>query len=77
MKVKKFWNQAFLAALARLPAEKAKEEADLATDLCIKQWQGHRYHWAPAFTTRWQDQSVFKIPEEREGLSPAAERSSK
>ena len=35
MKIEKFWSQAFLAALTRLPAEQAETEADIATDLCI------------------------------------------
>jgi hypothetical protein len=75
MKVEKFWNQAFLAALSRLPADKAKEEADAATELCIKNWQEHRYHWATGATRRWQKQHIEKITNVNEGLSPRSAKS--
>lgn len=40
MTVSKFWNQAFIAALTRLPAEQAKIEADKALEIAIEHWQG-------------------------------------
>lgn len=39
MTVSKFWNQAFIAALTRLPAEQAKIEADKALAIAIEHWQ--------------------------------------
>lgn len=39
MTISKFWNQAFIAALARLPAEEAKLEADKALSIAIAHWQ--------------------------------------
>jgi hypothetical protein len=74
MKVEKFWNQAFVAALSRLPAEKAKEEADAATELCIKQWQSHKFHWATGVAHRWQKQDIGKIPDPTLGLSPPTKK---
>lgn len=62
MKVIDFWNQAFIAALGRLPAEEARKEADVATELCIDQWQKKRYNYAPSFTALWQDQDVALVP---------------
>lgn len=62
MKLEKFWNKAFVAALGRLPAEEAKKEADLATQLCVKHWQDNRDFFAPARTAKWQDQNVASVP---------------
>lgn len=62
MKVDKFWNQAFLAALSRLPAHEAKIEADLATELCISHWQSHACDWAEPREILWQNQRITKIP---------------
>ena len=39
MTVSKFWNQAFIAALTRLPAEQAKIEADKDLAIAIEHWQ--------------------------------------
>ena len=63
MKIEKFWNQAFLAALTRLPPNKAKKEADEATKLCIKHWQSNRKNWAPPALVRWQDHQIALIPQ--------------
>ena len=41
MKVEKFWNRAFLAALERLPAKRAKAEADAAVELALAHWYSH------------------------------------
>jgi hypothetical protein len=38
MTIQDFWNQAFLAALSRLPAEEASAEAEKATRICIERW---------------------------------------
>jgi hypothetical protein len=62
MKVQTFWNKAFLAALTRLPANEAKIEADLATELCIEHWQSHACDWAPNSRLRWKDQEIYSIP---------------
>jgi len=51
MTVSEFWNHAFLAALVRLDAEKARGEADKALQLAIDHWQstheGMRPVWTP------------------------------
>lgn len=62
MKIEEFWNQAFLAALGRLPAAEAKSEADVATQLCIEHWQAHHFHWAPQNLLRWQEQEITYVP---------------
>lgn len=45
MKVATFWNQAFLAALHRLPPEEARAAADEATQLALVHWRGKYYDW--------------------------------
>lgn len=62
MNIEDFWNQAFLAALARLPAAKAKKEADLATLMCIDHWKAHQAEYAPQYLTRWQHQEIGLVP---------------
>lgn len=62
MKIEEFWNQAFLAALTRLPPAKAKLDADTATQMCIAQWQANDTHWAPQYLTLWQDQEIAHVP---------------
>jgi len=62
MNIEDFWNAAFLAALSRLPAKRAKKEADAALDLCVGHWQEHFHHWAPQYKTRWQEQRVANVP---------------
>jgi len=52
MTVSDFWHQAFLAALHRVPAERAREEADLAVSTAIEHWQtthngGMQAVWTP------------------------------
>ncbi len=61
MKIEKFWNQAFLAALTRLPAAEAKEEADLATELCIEKWHTLRYAWSRPSVIKWKDQEISDV----------------
>lgn len=68
MKIEKFWNQAFLAALARLPAGEAKKEADTATELCIAFWRENRMNWAPLSIKRWQEQDVTDVPKRYETM---------
>lgn len=57
MKVSEFWNQAFLAALARVPSSEAKEEADAATDLCLRHWRGHSCNLLPQ-TVHFSEMSI-------------------
>lgn len=62
MKVKHFWNKAFLAALTRLPAQEAKLEADLATELCIQHWKSHVYDWSEPKEVAWKDLKITDMP---------------
>lgn len=62
MTIEEFWNQAFLAALTRLPLKRAKKEADDATKLCIAHWQEHDIRWAPNYLTLWKDQKIAQVP---------------
>jgi hypothetical protein len=62
MTIEDFWNQAFLAALGRLPATQAKKEADTATKLCVEHWQSNATTWAPPTLRRWQAQDVCHVP---------------
>lgn len=62
MNIEDFWNSAFLAALSRLPAALAKEEADVATELCIQHWQTNHHRSAPQYRTRWKDQNIANVP---------------
>jgi hypothetical protein len=61
MKIEEFWNQAFLAALCRLPTEEAKLEAEKATQACIRYWQGHIFDRAD-YAIKWQDQDIASVP---------------
>lgn len=63
MKIEKFWNQAYLAALTRLPPKKAKKEADEALIVCIEHWQSNRTNLAPRALLRWQHQDVALVPQ--------------
>lgn len=58
MKIQKFWNQAFLAALCRVSPAEAKAEADLATQICIDHWETARNHLVTPKVDRWKDQSI-------------------
>lgn len=51
MIIEDFWNQAFIAALSRLPVAEAKKEADLATNTCIDHWHAN-----------WQNRSLENAP---------------
>ena len=62
MNIEDFWNQALLAALARLPAARAKQEADRATLMCIDHWKTHQAEYAPQYLTRWQHQEIGLVP---------------
>lgn len=62
MKVEEFWNKAFLAALARLPADEAKAEADKATELCVRRWQSLTHGWRPSHIGKWRGENIFKLP---------------
>ncbi len=53
MNVGTFWHRAFIAALTRLPPEKAATEADLALDMAVEHWDALRTKRGakvPAFT---------------------------
>lgn len=58
MKIEEFWNQAFLAALTRLPADEAQQEATKATGLCIDYWKIAQKHRVHPLLTAWKDQNV-------------------
>lgn len=51
MTIEEFWNQAFLAALHRLPINDAKKVADEATNVCIDHWH-----------LNWQNRSLANSP---------------
>jgi len=61
MKIEDFWNQAFISALARLPAAKAKAEADKATKICIDHWHDNCVNWSPANMPRVQDIDIANV----------------
>lgn len=58
MSIEEFWNQAFLAALVRLPAPEAKKEADVATKLCIENWESNRNRFTGQMPIRWKDSDI-------------------
>jgi hypothetical protein len=62
MTINDFWNQAFISALGRLPADEARKEADIATEMCIEKWQKQHYKWAPTHTRRWHEQDISLVP---------------
>lgn len=61
MKIEDFWNQAFIAALSRLPPEEAKGNADLATQLCIEHWHANRNHTATPRRVAWKDEDISEV----------------
>ena len=67
MEVGEFWNQAFLAALTRLPADNARQEANAATALCIRQWQPDTYRWHQKFIKLWATADICEMPRTLEG----------
>lgn len=67
MNVEQFWTAAFLAALHRLPAPDASDEADLATKLCIEKWQPDTTQWRSKFVTRWRKVNIFNVPPTHNG----------
>ncbi len=62
MTIEDFWTQAFLAALARVPAEEAKKQADIATKLCIERWQPQVWRWHSEFAMQWRNTSIHHMP---------------
>jgi hypothetical protein len=63
MRIQDFWNQAFLAALTRLPANEARDEADRATLIGIEQWgTGITRRWRSSFTRKWRKTSIYRMP---------------
>ncbi|MBW8373635.1 hypothetical protein [Stenotrophomonas sp.] len=63
MKIEDFWNNAYLACLARLPPEDAEKQASEATNRCIEFWQSNMerrgLHTSAPF---WKDQDVTWVP---------------
>lgn len=62
MKIKEFWNQAFLASLTRVPPDQAALDADDATELCIRKWQVHARDWVEPGDLLWQEQVITNVP---------------
>lgn len=60
MTIEDFWNQAFLSALTRCPAEEAKEEANRALEICIEHWQERNQTWS-GMPILWQQQQVGHV----------------
>jgi len=63
MKIEDFWTQSYLAALTRVGPADAKAEADESVRIAIHHWQEHLYSWGPSVTPRWQDQSIYPVPQ--------------
>ena len=61
MSLSEFWNSAFLSALARLPAEQAKLEADKAVEVAINHWQEPRQHHLEPVWTKINDVRIDQI----------------
>ena len=70
VKIEKFWNQAFIAALIRLPAEEAKLEADKATELCIEHWQSKSEHLLMPVPRSWAEGDISQVPFIRKRRQP-------
>lgn len=82
MTISDFWNQAFLAALHRLPVDAARQEASKATVACLEYWREQRNDFIPVLSRR-QDVLVTEIsnpaqipelhpPKAKRALRPAA-----
>lgn len=70
MTIEEFWNQAFLAALHRLPVPQAKLEADEATNTCIDHWHLNWENRSLVNAPRVEDTpigSVYKVPDATTG----------
>lgn len=63
MDIESFWNQSFLSALTRLPADQAMDEATKATELCIAYWQSKSDETTIDGKGLWQHQPVGGVPE--------------
>lgn len=61
MKIRDFWNQAFLSALCRLPPAEAKIDADLSTQICIEHWQANLTHHVYLKPKLWQDEDIESV----------------
>jgi hypothetical protein len=64
MKIEQFWNQAFLAALTRLSATEAKEEADAALALCLKHWIKERSFIFAPMPQNWAEAELDSVSSE-------------
>ncbi len=61
MTIEEFWNNAFLAALGRLPVVEAKKEADLATKTCIEHWHRNWENRSPENAPRVQKVDIASV----------------
>lgn len=62
MTIEEFWNQAYLAALSRVPPQQAEVDANEATEICIAHWQGHAHRISDPRFTLWQAQPISGVP---------------
>ena len=68
MTVEEFWNQAFLAALGRLSAPRAKQEADRATKICMDHWHDNCINYAQNNVQRVQDLNIANVRMPGDGI---------
>lgn len=61
MSIEEFWNQAFIACLARTDVLNAKNEADKALDICLNKWKDYQYEWVHS-SQLWKNQPVGSFP---------------
>lgn len=62
MTIEEFWNQAYLAALTRLPPQQAQADANEATQICIAHWQEHAHRISDPRFSLWQAQPIGGVP---------------
>lgn len=63
MKIQDFWNNAYLACLARVPPEDAEKQATEATNRCIEFWQSNmERRGVPTSAPLWKDQDITWVP---------------
>ncbi|MBB4129651.1 hypothetical protein VDG03_19380 [Xanthomonas campestris pv. raphani] len=62
MTIEEFWNQAYLAALSRVPPQQAKANADEATEICIAHWQEYAHRISDPRFSLWQAQPISGVP---------------
>ncbi len=62
MTIEEFWNQAYLAALSRVPPQQAQVDANEATEICIAHWQEHAHRISDPRFSLWQTQPISGVP---------------